>query len=129
MTENKLQIRAKLLSAIINLQNNTSDFSFVGKTLDELNEIKDKDTVLEILHKELLKENSEMRDYTISFLLGELVEKEKTEKLFFETLANPQIKDSIKAKIVSFLREIGKHVNYEQYLTYRHSKTSRKCKN
>ncbi len=118
MTENKLQIRAKLLSAIINLQNNTSDFSFVGKTLDELNEIKDKDTVLEILHKELLKENSEMRDYTISFLLGELVEKEKTEKLFFETLANPQIKDSIKAKIVSFLREIGKHVNYEQYLTY-----------
>ena len=118
MTENKLQIRAKLLSAIINLQNNTSDFSFVGKTLDELNEIKDKDTVLEILHKELLKENSEMRDYTISFLLGELVEKEKIEKLFFETLANPQIKDSIKAKIVSFLREIGKHVNYEQYLTY-----------
>ncbi len=118
MTENKLQIRAKLLSAIINLQNNTSDFSFVGNTVDELNAIKDKDTVLEILHKELLKENSEMRDYTISFLLSELIEKEKTEKLFFETLANPQIKDSIKAKIVTFLRELGKHVNYEQYLTY-----------
>ena len=58
MTENKLQIRAKLLSAIINLQNNTSDFSFVGNTVDELNAIKDKDTVLEILHKELLKEQT-----------------------------------------------------------------------
>lgn len=59
-----------------------------------------------------------MRDYTISFLLNELVDKEKIEKLFFETLANPKIKDSVKAKIVTFLREIGKHVNYEQYLTY-----------
>ena len=117
-TENKLQIRARLLSAIINLQNNTSDLSFVGNTIDDLNTIPDKDAVLEILHKELLKENSEMRDYTISFLINELVDKEKTEKLFFETLANPKIKDSIKAKIVSFLREIGKHVNYEQYLTY-----------
>ena len=83
-TENKLQIRARLLSAIINLQNNTSDLSFVGNTIDDLNTIPDKDAVLEILHKELLKENSEMRDYTISFLINELVDKEKTEKLFFE---------------------------------------------
>ncbi len=118
MPENKLQIRAKLLSAIINLQNNTTDLSFVGNTLDDLNTIQDKDTVLEVLHKELLKENSEMRDYTISFLINELVDKEKIETRFFETLANPKIKDSIKAKIVMFLREIGKHVNYEQYLTY-----------
>lgn len=118
MSENKLQIRAKLLSAIINLQNNNSDRSFVGNTLDDLSSIQDKDAVLEILHKELLKENSEMRDYTITFLIEELVEKEKAEKLMFETLANPKIKDSVKSKIVNFLREMGKHVNYEQYLNY-----------
>lgn len=118
MTENKLQIRAKLLSAIINLQNNNSDRSFVGNTLDDLNTIQNKDTVLEVLHKELLKENSEMRDYTITFLIEELVDKEKSEKLMFETLANPKIKDTIKSKIVNFLRQTGKHVNYEQYITY-----------
>lgn len=118
MSENKLQIRAKLLSAIINLQNNNSDRSFVGNTLDDLNTISDKDAVLDILHKELLKENSEMRDYTITFLIEELVEKEKAETIMFETLANPRIKDSIKSKIVNFLREMGKHVNYEQYLNY-----------
>ena len=28
--------------------------------------------------KEFLKENSELRDYTITFLIGELIEKEKT---------------------------------------------------
>ena len=118
MSENKLQIRAKILSSIISLQNNTTDRSLVGNTLDELREIDDKDTVLDILHKEFLKDNTELRDYTISFLLSELIEQEKIEKLFFETLANPKINDTVKAKIVSFLRECGKHVNYEQYLQY-----------
>ena len=118
MTENKLQIRAKLLSAIINLQNNTSDRSFVGNTLDDLNNIQDKDSVLDILHKEFLKDNSELRDYTIAFLIEELIDQQMTEKLFFETLANPKINDKVKTKIVGFLRECGKHVNYEQYLQY-----------
>ncbi len=118
MSDNKLQIRAKILSSIVNLQNNTTDRSLVGNTLDDLNKIEDKDTVLDILHKEFLKENTELRDYTITFLISELIEIEKAEKLFFETLANPKINDSIKTKVVSFLRECGKHVNYEQYLEY-----------
>lgn len=118
MSENKLQIRARVLSAIINLQNNNSDLSFVGDTLDELNEISDKDFLLDVLYKEFLKDNSELRDYTITFLIGELIEKESAEKCLFETLANPKINDKIKAKAVNFLRELGKHVNYEQYLEY-----------
>ena len=106
MSENKLQIRAKILSSIISLQNNTTDRSLVGNTLDELREIDDKDTVLDILHKEFLKDNTELRDYTISFLLSELIEQEKIEKLFFETLANPKINDTVKAKIVSFFKRM-----------------------
>lgn len=116
--ETKLQIRAKILSAIVNLQNNHSDMSFVGNTIEDLNTIQDKSAVLDILHKEFLKDNSEIRDYTITFLIGELIEKEQTEKLMFETLANPKINDKIKAKIVNFLRELGQHVNYDQYMTY-----------
>ena len=88
MSDNKLQIRAKILSSIVNLQNNTSDRSLVGNTLDDLRKIEDKDSVLDILHKEFLKDNTELRDYTITFLISELIEKEKAEKLFFETLAN-----------------------------------------
>lgn len=118
MSENKLQIRARVLSSIINLQNNNSDLSFVGDTLDDLNTIQDKDFLLDVLYKEFLKDNTELRDYTITFLIGELVDKEQTEKLLFETLQNPKINDKIKAKVVNFLREFGKHVNYEQYLEY-----------
>lgn len=118
MSENKLQIRARILSAIINLQNNNSDLSFVGNTIDDLNKIQDKTSLLDILYKEFLKENTEARDYTITFLISELIEKEKIENSLFETLANPKINDKIKAKVVNFLRELGKHVNYEQYLEY-----------
>lgn len=116
--ENKLQIRAKLLSAIINMQNNSQDRAYIKKTLEELNAIVDKDAVLDILNREFLKENSQMRDYTITFLISELTDPQKAEAVMFETLANPKIKDSVKAKAVGFLREAGKHVNYEQYINY-----------
>ena len=116
--ENKLQIRAKLLSAVINLINNSQDGSFVEKTVNELKNIQNKDAILEILLKELLKENTEAKDYTISYLLRELVDTPKIEAAFFEELANPKIKDSLKAKLVEILRETGKHVNYDQYISY-----------
>lgn len=118
LPENKLQIRAKLLSAIINMQNNSQDRAYIKKTLEELNAIVDKDAVLDILNREFLKENSQMRDYTITFLISELTDPQKAEAVMFETLANPKIKDSVKAKAVGFLREAGKHVNYEQYIDY-----------
>jgi len=118
MSENKLQIRAKILSAVINLQNNNTDLSFVGNTLDDLSTVQDKDFLLDVLYKEFVKENTEVRDYTLVFLITELIEQEKIEKLLFETLANPKINDKIKSKVVNFLRELGKHVNYEQYLEY-----------
>lgn len=118
LPENKLQIRAKLLSAIINMQNNSQDRAYIKKTLEELNAIVNKDAVLDILNREFLKENSQMRDYTITFLISELTDPQKAEAVMFETLANPKIKDSVKAKAVSFLREAGKHVNYEQYINY-----------
>ena len=118
LPENKLQIRAKLLSAIINMQNNSQDRAYIKKTLEELNAIVDKDAVLDILNREFLKENSQMRDYTITFLISELTDPQKAEAVMFETLANPKIKDSVKAKAVGFLREAGKHVNYEQYINY-----------
>lgn len=118
MTENKLQIRAKVLSAIVGLQNNSQNVDFIKQTIKDLSEISDKSTLLSVLSKEFLKENSEIKDYTIAFLMNELINKEALELHLFELLANPKIKDSIKAKVVSVLRENGKHVNYEQYVNY-----------
>lgn len=118
MSENKLQVRAKILSAIINMQNNANNGDYIKETLAGLNEIEDKDTVLDILQKEFLKENSEAKDMTIGFLIKELINKEQIELSFFEALANPKINDALKTKLVGVLRECGKHVHYEQYVNY-----------
>lgn len=115
---NKLQIRARLLSAIVNLQNNSQNSEFINQEMADLSKIQDKEAILEILKKEFLKENSDSKDYTITFILRYLVDQEKIEKSLFEDLANPKINDNLKAKIVNFLRELGKHVNYEQYINY-----------
>ena len=116
--ESKLQIRARILSSIVNLLSNFKDRDYIGNEIDELKKIQNKDAILEILIKEFFKENIDSRDYVISFLIQSLIEKEKVEKTFFEYLVNPKINDSLKAKIVGFLREIGKYVNYEQYINY-----------
>ena len=71
-----------------------------------------------MLKKELFKENTETRDYTITFLIQELIQLEIIEKSLYEDLANPKINDKIKTKIIVMLREIGKHVSYEEYTTY-----------
>lgn len=115
--ENKLQIRAKLLSAIANLLNSQNKEQ-VNQQVEELSQIQDKSAVLEILKKEFLKDNTESRDFIISFLLRTLLAQDVLENAFFEDLINPKINDETKAKVVNFLREIGKHVNYDEYISY-----------
>ena len=55
---------------------------------------------------------------TKDYLLKELVEQEKIEKILFEKLASPSIKDSLKTKLVDALRDIGKHIDYNEYVSY-----------
>ncbi len=116
--QNKLQIKARLLSAIINLQQNSNNKEYIDTEIRELSEITDKTAILDVLKKEFFKENSENKDYTIRFLIQELIEQETLEKSLFADLANPQISDKVKTKIIEILRDIGKHVNYEDYTTY-----------
>lgn len=116
--QNKLQIKARLLSSIINLQQNAQNKAYIETEIEELQAIADKSAVFDVLKKELFKENTETRDYTITFLIQELIQLEIIEKSLYEDLANPKINDKIKTKIIVMLREIGKHVSYEEYTTY-----------
>lgn len=116
--QNKLQIKARLLSAIINLQQNSQNKDFINEEIKELQAISDINALFDILKKEFYKDNTETRDYTITFLIQELTTQETIEKSLFEDLANPKINDKIKTKIIGLLREIGKHVSYEDYTAY-----------
>ena len=119
MPDNKLQIRAKLLSAIAELQICSKENRNVpAKIINELKSIEDKKSVVEILVKEIIKDTSENKLIILTFLLQELVEKELIETVIVNELVNPKISDSIKTKLVNVLRSIGRHVNYEEYTTF-----------
>lgn len=119
MPENKLQIRAKLLSAIADLQVcNKENINVIAKIVASLRFIEDKNAVLEVLLKELSKDTNEQKTIIISFLIKELIDKEEIEKTVVKELVNPKLNDNIKTKLVNILRTIGHHVDYEEFSTY-----------
>lgn len=119
MADNKLQIRAKILSAIAELQVcSEENRSVPAKIITQLKKIEDKKSVLEILVKELIKDTTENKLIILTFLLQELTTKEEIETAIINELVNPKISDAIKTKLVNILRSIGRHVNYEEYTTF-----------
>lgn len=119
MPDNKLQIRAKLLSAIAELQIcSKENRNIPAKIINELKNIEDKKSIVEILVKEIIKDTSENKLIILTFLLQELVDKEQIETVIINELVNPKLSDNIKTKLVNVLRSIGRHVNYEEYTTF-----------
>ena len=119
MAVSKLQIRARLLSAISELMNpsNRSAQSAM-EVIDSLRDIEDKTAILEILVKELKKENPEERCQIIFCILHELTDKNETETALLAELASPVLSDKIKSQIINVLRAFGNHLNYDDYLKY-----------
>lgn len=119
MQENKLQIRAKLLSSIAELQVcSQKNQNIPTQIIEDLKQIQDKKSVLEILLKELIKDTTENKLILLTFLMQELISKEDMETAIINELVNPQISDNIKTKLINVLRSTGRHVNYEEYTKF-----------
>lgn len=119
MSESKLQIRARVLSAIMELQKpaNRSPQA-IKSVLAPLCNISDKNTILEIILKELKKDNTDDKQHILFFLVSELLDKNKVEEAFLKELTNPSVCDTIKGKLINILRGLGNHLNYDDYLNY-----------
>ena len=119
MAVSKLQIRARLLSAITDLMNPSNHSAQSAmEVIDSLRDIEDKTSILEILVKELKKENPEERCQVIFCLLHELTDQNETETALLAELASPVLSDKIKSQIINILRAFGNHLNYDDYLKY-----------
>ncbi len=119
MTESKLQIRAKVLSAIVDLQKPANrNPQSITNILGTLAEISDKNTILETVLKELKTETTDDKQHILFFIISELLDKNKVEEAFLKELANPSVSDSIKANLINILRGLGNHLNYDDYLNY-----------
>lgn len=116
---NKLQIRAEILNSIKDLcSTQQKSDEFIASIMLPLSEIEDKETILDILIKEITAPNPNSRFFTIVFLLETLIPKEMLEKQLWQLLEEPRINDETKAKIINILRDLGNQINYDKYLDY-----------
>lgn len=109
---NKIQIKAEILTVLSKLQTNINAAN-VDAVLSSLIEQDDKDTIRDILIKELPKAN-EQKSVLICFLLLKLCDKEKTENALWDVLKNPSVADSVKTIILNILKDMGNTVEYEK---------------
>ena len=116
---NKLQIRADILNAIKTLESGSKHTTeFLNKVLEPLVEISDKDAILDILVKEIISNKNDDRFYILSFLLEQLIPKEKLEDELWKLLKQDNINDLVKSQIINILKDLGNQINYEKYSEY-----------
>lgn len=113
---NKLQIKAEILSIILKLQSNIEAASS-NELFETLEAQEDKEAILSILIKELIKSN-EQKAVLICFLLLRLCEKGILENELWKILKNPSVQDSTKSVILNLLKDMGNKVNYENLEEY-----------
>ncbi len=116
---NKLQVRAELLSAVKKLeQGDKHTQEFLEEILTPLRDFTDKNTILDILIKEIISASTDTRFLILSFLIENLVPKEMLEAELWRLLEQPHINDISKSNIINILKDLGNQINYEKYTEY-----------
>lgn len=113
---NKLQIKAEILTALSKLQANLETAN-VEEILKTLSVQENKQAILDVLTKELLKAN-EQKAILINFLAIKLCNKNELENSLWGILKNPAIQDSIKTIVLNILKDMGNKVDYESLEEY-----------
>ena len=116
---NKLQIRADVLNAIKALETGSKHSTeFLNSVLEPLQTIEDKNAILDILIKEIISNQNDDRFFILSFLLEQLIPKEKLEDELWKMLKQDNINDATKSNIINILKDLGNQINYEKYSEY-----------
>lgn len=108
---NKLQLKAEILTVLATLKSHF-DAETANDTLETLRAQEDKDSIFDILMKELSKAN-ESKVITICFVLLQLFEQKKVEDAFWEMLKSPKISDVTKTILLNLLKDLGNKIEYE----------------
>lgn len=115
---NKLQIRARVLSALSDFKSDsTLTQSNFLEYISNLKEIEDKDSLFDILIKELNK----AQDITIEIIkatLSETIPHEYLKEKIIALLTSKQISDQSKYHLVQILKDIGSPVDYDSFFSY-----------
>lgn len=113
---NKLQLKAEILTVISKLQS-VNDPVGVDAVLGVLLHQDDKQSILQILIKELLKAN-EQKAVLVCYLLLRLCPQPELEKALWDVLKNSLVSDIIKSIVINLLKDMGNKIDYDQFNEY-----------
>ena len=106
---NKIQIKAEILATLNALMTATKPDSSL---LTDLKKINDKDSVFDILVREL-NNASEHKSMVICWLLTELIERDNLVDKFWDVIKSPDFSDHIKMVAFNMLKDLGDKVEYD----------------
>lgn len=115
---NKLQIRAKVFSVLSEIkQINHLRFNSFSGHVKQLEDIEDKDTLFDILFKELCKAQDLYLEIIV-FTISETIPKEVLKDKILSLLSSKNISDDIKYHLIQILKDSGTPVNYDKFFDY-----------
>ena len=106
---NKLQIKAEILTTIRTVANSASPNQSLIK---DLRKIDDKDTVFNVLIRELSNAD-EQKSLIICWLLTELIEVNKLTDELWNVIKSPDYSDRVKMIAFNMLKDLGNQIDYE----------------
>ena len=106
---NKIQIKAEVLATLRAISGSTMPDASL---LTDLKNIEDKETVFDILIRELVG-SDEHRTLIICWLLTELIENEKLNDELWNVIKSPDYNDHIKMVAFNMLKDLGSKIDYE----------------
>lgn len=106
---NKLQIKAEILATLRAFDGSTMPDPSL---LTDLKQIEDKNSIIDILIRELVK-SDEQRSLLICWLLTELIEKEQLNDELWNVIKSPEYNDHIKMIAFNMLKDLGNKIDYE----------------
>ncbi|MDD3236786.1 MAG: hypothetical protein PHV37_01655 [Candidatus Gastranaerophilales bacterium] len=115
---NKLQIRAKVLSVMSDLKRQkplTPTYFF--EQITQIKDIEDKETLFEILVKELAKA-PDSYSLVLKATMAETVPTDYLKDKALEMLGSTSVSDELKYQLVKVLKDIGSPVDYDKFFSY-----------
>ncbi len=106
---NKIQIKAEILATLAALSTSGKPEAAL---LTDLKAIDDKQTILEVLIKELVNA-SEQRALLICWLLTELIDKETLNDELWNVIKAPEYNDHVKMIAFNMLKDLGNQIDYD----------------
>lgn len=119
MQENKFFIKSVLNETIASLMNLSPDeYDLTQELLIDIKNIQDKDYLFKIIMSEFFKEELELKQNIIAYILNEVYSIDELKDNLWAILKSRNYNDEIQNKILNLIKSFGEVVNYDDYVKY-----------